>query len=162
MIFLTVGTQLPFLRLVEAVEDWAKQHPEEEVIAQLGDATKSPRMACHRVLDPGDFRDLCVKADLIVSHAGTGSFLMAHEVNTPLLVMPRRAALGEHRNDHQMATAAHFEGRPGVHVVYEADAIAPSIDRLIAGQGHGPRFADHADDSLITAIRDVVFGDGAT
>ncbi|MEL7254320.1 MAG: glycosyltransferase [Pseudomonadota bacterium] len=161
MIFLTVGTQLPFLRLVEAVEGWAGQHPDQQVIAQLGDGGKSPHMTCHRVLDPSDFRDLCVKADLIVSHAGTGSFLMAHQVDTPLLVMPRRADLGEHRNDHQMATAAHFEGRPGVHVVYEAGDVAPSIDRLIAGDGRGPRFADHADDSLITAIRDVVFAHGA-
>ncbi|MEM7731337.1 MAG: glycosyltransferase [Pseudomonadota bacterium] len=160
MIFLTVGTQLPFPRLVRAVDDWAGQHPEREVVAQLGDKVSSGHMTCHRVLPPEAFRAFCVQADLIVSHAGTGSFLMAHQVDRPLLVMPRRAALGEHRNDHQMATAAHFAGHEGVHVVHEAQDVAGHIDRMIGGATTGPRFADHADDSLIAAIRGVVFATG--
>lgn len=161
VIFLTVGTQLPFPRLVRAVDDWAGQHPEVEVVAQSGHGAKAKHMTSHRFLSPEAFRETCARADLIVSHAGTGTFLMAHQLDKPVLVMPRRAALGEHRNDHQSATAAHFEGRPGVHVVHEAEDVGPGIDRLIKENARGPRFAEHADDGLIAAIRDVVFAGGS-
>ena len=161
MIFLTVGTQLPFPRLVQAVDDWAGRHPEVEVVAQSGHGPKAKNMTCHRFLSPEAFRETCMRADLIVSHAGTGTFLMAHQEDKPVLVMPRRAAFGEHRNDHQSATAAHFGGRRGVHVVHDAEDVGTAIDGLMTGNAHGPRFAEHADERLIAAIRHVVFADGS-
>ena len=45
-------------------------------------------------------------AAAIVAHAGMGTILTALETGKRLLVMPRRAALGEHRNDHQLATVS--------------------------------------------------------
>ncbi|MEM6587049.1 MAG: glycosyltransferase [Pseudomonadota bacterium] len=143
------------------MDDWAALHPDMEVVAQLGDGATADHMTCHCVLPPETFRACCLRADLIVSHAGTGSFLMAHQVNKPLLVMPRRAALGEHRNDHQMATAAHFADHTGVHIVHEAEDVGPNIDLLLDGSGQGPRFSEHADESLIAAIRGVVFAQGS-
>ena len=41
----------------------------------------------------------------------------------PLVLFPRLASLGEHRNDHQLATTAALAGRPGI-------AIATRIDEL--------------------------------
>ncbi len=37
MIFLTVGTQLPFDRLVAAVDAWAARQPGQEVFGQISD-----------------------------------------------------------------------------------------------------------------------------
>ena len=37
MIFVTVGTQLPFERLIEAVADWSARNPGQRVIAQTGE-----------------------------------------------------------------------------------------------------------------------------
>ena len=46
-----------------------------------------------------------VKASLIISHAGMGTILSALQKDKPIIVFPRIAALGEHRNEHQLATA---------------------------------------------------------
>jgi len=57
MIFATVGTQLPFDRLIEALDAWAGEHPHIEVFAQIGCGNYLP---CHmewtRDMDPRDFR----------------------------------------------------------------------------------------------------------
>ena len=42
--------------------------------------------------------------------------------------MPRRASLGEHRNDHQLATARQLEARAGLAVAWEAEALARFLE----------------------------------
>ena len=43
VIFVTVGTQLPFDRLIDAVDRWAGEGEGREVFAQVGDSTLVPR-----------------------------------------------------------------------------------------------------------------------
>ena len=161
MIFVTVGTQLPFDRLIRGVDAWAAAHPEVEVQAQTGQIAPGgyhPRhMISAATLDPETFDGFCRRARLIVAHAGTGSLLKSNTFGTPVLLMPRRSALGEHRNDHQLATAAHFGGRPGVNVVHEEDEIAPRIDALLAVPPRPPALGDAADPGLVAALRRVIF-----
>jgi hypothetical protein len=42
MIFATVGTQLPFDRLVRGLDQWASRNPQEEIFAQIGQANYIP------------------------------------------------------------------------------------------------------------------------
>ena len=44
--------------------------------------------------------------------------------------MPRRAALGEQRNDHQLATARRFRDRSGVLVAEDEHHLAQQLDGL--------------------------------
>ncbi|MGO8484848.1 hypothetical protein AB9F39_37290, partial [Rhizobium leguminosarum] len=37
--------------------------------------------------------------------------------------VPRQAALGEHRNDHQLATVSQLVGRPGIYVAHPDDDL---------------------------------------
>jgi UDP-N-acetylglucosamine transferase subunit ALG13 len=53
-------------------------------------------------------------ATIVVGHAGIGTMLNARLLRKPVVLFPRRAKLGEHRNDHQLATAAALAGRPGI------------------------------------------------
>ncbi len=132
MIFLTVGTQLPFERLVEAVDDWAGDHPDIEVIAQVGRTLYRPR--CFEVvpsLGPEQYYETFEKADVVVSHAGMGTIISALETNKPLLLMPRLAALNEHRNDHQLGTAAHFEKYDLITVVNDAVELRDRLDGVL-------------------------------
>jgi len=130
MIFVTVGTQLPFDRLVEAVDAWAGTHPAEEIFAQIGDSSHTPlHMQWARTLDPEPFRQKFTAASLVVSHAGMGNILQALECEKPMIVMPRRFDLGEHRNDHQMATARWLKERAGITVVFDAVELAAALDR---------------------------------
>lgn len=164
MIFVTVGTQLPFDRLVRGVDAWAAKNPHVDVRAQIGtigtDGYQPDHMKSTPSIPPLEYDALCREADLIVAHAGTGSFIKALEVGTPVLAMPRRGDLGEHRNDHQLATAAHFEGRGGIHIVHEAEDIGAAIDQLLSGGSTVGALQPYADERLLSTIRDVIFPAG--
>lgn len=106
MIFLTVGTQLPFDRLVRAVDDWAAMRPGVRIVAQIGrEAWRPEHLEWSEELGPAEFEVMLRAADLVVAHAGMGTVLRCRDLGKPLVVVPRVAALGEHRNDHQLATA---------------------------------------------------------
>ncbi|SDF74964.1 UDP-N-acetylglucosamine transferase subunit ALG13 [Limimonas halophila] len=104
MIFVTVGTQLPFDRLVSAVAAWHRKHADHEIFAQVGASTAAPPFPSVPFLDGPAFARTFDKADLVVSHAGIGTVLACWAREKPLVVMPRAHALGEHRTDHQIAT----------------------------------------------------------
>lgn len=116
MIFITVGTQLHFDRLISAVDKFYK-NSNEEVFAQVG-----PSKQIFKNIEFTDFisssqaEDLFRQADLIIAHAGMGSILTALKYQKPILVVPRMASLGEHRNEHQLATAEWVRDLPGVTV----------------------------------------------
>lgn len=127
MIFVTVGTQLPFDRLISAVDAWAQRNPAERVFAQIGPGQYKPASCEFADFVPPDRANLLFQeADLIVSHAGMGSILTALKYRKPILIMPRKASLGEHRNEHQLATAKWLGNKPGIFVAHEALDI-PSI-----------------------------------
>jgi len=60
MILLSVGTQLPFDRLVRAVDDWAVGCGRVDVIAQSDYAPRN--LKCFQFLPPEEFRDLQAEA----------------------------------------------------------------------------------------------------
>jgi UDP-N-acetylglucosamine transferase subunit ALG13 len=92
-----------------------------------------------------------------VAHAGMGSILTALEIGKPLVIMPRRAALGEHRNDHQLATAQRFAGRDGVAVAIDETELPLRLDELhdVSSQ---PRISPYAPDELVAALRAFIAG----
>ncbi len=153
MIFATVGTQLPFDRLIIALDEWAGVNPEVEVFAQIGRGEYQPRHATwKREIDPQEFREIMARCDTVVAHAGMGTIITAMELGKRVVVMPRRASLGEHRNEHQLATAARLEHLNGLVVVQAAEALAQALGlRLEQCEdvvSSGP------DGRLIAAIRD--------
>ena len=98
MIFVTVGTQLPFDRLVRTVDDWAGRTGRDDVFAQIGPSEYVPRHMESAVgLDPAQFRARMEQAEFIVAHAGMGTIINALRMEKTLVVMPRKADLGEHR-----------------------------------------------------------------
>lgn len=130
MIVVTVGTQLPFDRLVHSVDRWAAEHPDVEIVAQTGHASERPH---HFRSEPFFGRHqldaLMAQSSLIVAHAGIGTILRALELQVPIIVMPRRAALGEHRNDHQLASAERLGARGLVEVADDEHALHRLLDR---------------------------------
>ena len=123
MIFTTVGTQLPFPRLTDFMVNWAASNVEQSVI-QSGASQFLGQKDVYETLSEEQFIRHASNARVIVSHAGIGSILTARDFVCPIIVVPRRAALGEHRNDHQIATARSFEGRKGVYVAWEVEHVA--------------------------------------
>lgn len=159
MIFVTVGTQLAFDRLITAVDEWVAAVPGRKVFAQIGPSKLTPRHIDHaRFLDPEECATRMRTAGAIVAHAGMGTILTALELGKPLLVMPRRAALGEHRNDHQLATAHRFAQQRSVKVAFDESELPGQLDELdqLAGQ---PPIGSYAPDEFIEALRAFIAGE---
>ncbi len=123
MIFVTVGTQLTFDRMVSAVDTWAATSG-DDVFAQVGPTDiHFNHIRQSAFLEPKDFDHYFNAAGLVIAHAGMGSILTAMSYGKRIIIMPRKAGLGEHRNDHQLATARSFVAHAGVSVAWDEDEL---------------------------------------
>jgi UDP-N-acetylglucosamine transferase subunit ALG13 len=101
VIFVAVGTQFSFDRLIENMDEWAANN-KEDVIAQIAGGDYTPHhIQWERFLDAEQYNQNIKNASVFVSHAGMGNIISARNHNTPIIVMNRQFKLGEHRNDHQ-------------------------------------------------------------
>ncbi len=127
MILVTVGMQLGFDRLIAAMDRLAPDLG-MTVIAQTGKGTFKPQhMEARAKIAPAQFEALVGQSRLIVSHAGIGTVLTAARCGRPIVLVPRRANLGEHRNDHQLATVGKLAGRPGILVAQDETELPARI-----------------------------------
>jgi UDP-N-acetylglucosamine transferase subunit ALG13 len=153
VIFVTVGAQMPFDRLIRAVDDWAVHRQRDDVFAQIGPTELKPnRIATTRFIDPQEFRRRVNEARIVIAHAGMGSIITALELGKPILVMPRRGDLRETRNDHQVATARQFERSGRIVVAMNEQELTDKLDMLDAMSGSEP-VAPQASPQLIAAVR---------
>jgi UDP-N-acetylglucosamine transferase subunit ALG13 len=139
-VFVTVGTQLPFDRLIAAVDSWAASHPDASVIAQTG---SSSQLRCHHVecvatLTTDKFSEMFSQADVVVAHAGMGSILTAVEIVKPIVVLARLASLDEHRSDHQVATVKKMASLANVYVAHDASEIPSCLGQAMNDLATGP------------------------
>jgi len=104
MIFVTVGLEkFPFDRLIRVL-DQAVRRGEigPDVFAQIGTSAYEPvHFPWTRLLSDDEIAQRIRQADIIVSHAGVGSYLKCRELGKIPILFPRRAAFGEHVDDHQ-------------------------------------------------------------
>lgn len=153
LIFVTVGAQMPFDRLVRTVDDWAGATGSADVVAQVGNSTYVPRnLRWEKFLEPSLFEQHISRADVVVGHAGTGTILSALSQQKPILVMPRRASLAETRNDHQTATVNHLRALEGVTVAMDEDELLQKLQRLHTLRP-GPPLPDCASSELLSTLR---------
>lgn len=143
LIFLSIGTQEPFDRLVRAMDEWcARPDRAQPVFGQIAERHQGDYVPRNFEWVPRlsavDYAERFARADVIVSHAGMGSIITALHHGKPIVIMPRWARLREHRNDHQLATVRMLGGRPGIHVAEDETKLAPVLDRVLAEIG-GPR-----------------------
>ncbi len=132
MIFLTVGTQFPFDRLVRAVDDGvASGAIAGPVFAQIGSTDYAPRaFPWTRALGAREFRDMVQTSRGMISHAGVGSILAALEAEKPIVVLPRMARFGEVVNDHQVLTALRFAERGKVLYARDVSEVPARIREM--------------------------------
>ena len=132
MIFLTVGTQFPFDRLVKAVDDVTSEDGfEEEIFAQIGQSSYLPHnFRFTRYIGKEQFDEFMKTASGVISHAGMGTMTMALECEKPILVMPRLKKYGEVVNDHQVAIAKRFEKLGHILVAYDVEDLPDRMRKL--------------------------------
>ena len=148
MIFVAVGTQFSFNRLVQYMDEWVvsdKNTDKENVIAQISDGSFLPKnMDYKRFMNGERYNQNIHEASVFVSHAGMGNIISAREQQTPIIVINRQLALGEHRNDHQADGLKWMAKLDGVYTastqeeLYEhlshIDALKPSNSSRVGNQ----------------------------
>lgn len=143
MIFLTVGNwHKGFNRLVKAMDDLKGCHViTEEIIAQIGPGSYKPKyFTAMAFCSTDDFVSNIKAARVVVTHAGVGAISQAAKLKKPVIVVPRKASLGEHFDDHQFSTAKVFETEGKVLVAYEISELPDKLQQakdFVPAKGQG-------------------------
>ncbi|MEJ6006638.1 glycosyltransferase [Paucibacter sp. AS339] len=154
-VFVTVGSMLPFDRLVKAMDAWAAQRPKDQFFAQIGaDAFEPKHMPWSSMLSPSAYRERFEWCDLIVSHVGMGTVITASEMGRPLLMMPRRVALAEVTSNHQEATAQWLVKKAGVCIVENEADLLHRIEE--SAQMAGPGKLNQTSQPLIQGLNQFI------
>ncbi len=133
MIYVTVGNHdQPFYRLLESMDQLAAELG-EEVVMQTGVSQYQPRHAKGETFFPyGKADEMIRAASVVVAHAGIGTVIACRAHGTPLVICPRRAANGEHFNDHQLEIARELikSPRPGIAVALDESELMEKLAAL--------------------------------
>ena len=114
MIFITLGSQkFQFNRLLKAVDELVERGKiKEEVFAQIGYSDYQPVNYKYKTfLDRDEFASMEGKADIVITHGGTGAIIGAVKKGKKVIAVPRLAKYGEHVDDHQIQLIAQFKGQ---------------------------------------------------
>lgn len=112
MIFITLGSQkFQFNRLLKEIDRLIETGViTDEVFAQIGYSDYQPRhFAYKQFLDRDEFAAMQSKADIEITHAGTGAIIGAVKKGKKVIAVPRLAEYGEHVDDHQLQLLEQFD-----------------------------------------------------
>lgn len=162
LILLTTGSELPFNRLVQAVDAWCGLENRSDVFGQLGDIGpddyQPKNFTWTRFLTPAEYKERFDEADAIIAHAGMGSIISALMSAKPIVIMARRLSYMETRNDHQVATVERFSTRPGVFAALDEKEVPTAIQAMLSSTEHSieQSASKFADEKLIETLRDFI------
>lgn len=153
MIFATAGTQLPFDRMLRMLDEIAPELGGEEIVVQCHEGQYKPvNFRLRSFIQPDEYAHIFKTARIVVAHAGTGTIVSAMEMRKPLILIPRKASLGEHRNEHQLATTEYLAKASHICVVHDAEALLDGIKAAPVPD----KMREHSAASLTSAIRDFI------
>ena len=152
------GTWVAFPRLVRALADYAGNHPSEEVWVQHG-AADLPRGLVGIALTPRDELLARIRAArAVICHGGSGTVFDVLALGHVPVVMPRRAHLREHVNDHQLELAERLRQQGRAIVITdssqleEAIALASASSTVPAPVGSAPPLAKALGDDCVSLL----------
>lgn len=160
MIFLSVGTQLPFERVVGYLQRWLDEQPAPpEAFGQVATDGSTASFPTARALVGDQFLQKVLACDVFVSHAGMGNIITAIEHGRPIVIVPRLAAKGEHRNDHQIDTAARFTAYESVFVASDYHEFRTAMDAARAMRGISTAAPSPERRRLVNFVRSFISGE---
>ena len=130
MIFITLGSQkFQFNRLLKKIDELITENKiNEEVFAQIGYSDYKPKNYKYKkFLDRDEFKSWMGKANLVLTHGGTGAIITALKNDKKVIAIPRLSKYGEHVDDHQIQIVETFGKRNIIQDVYEIEDLEKSI-----------------------------------
>ena len=129
MILVIVGTaSRPFDRLLDEMERVSTSLDEVVVVQSGASAKKYQNMVCQQYFSEKEMMDNYDNASLIICHAGVGTIKNGLTRNIPLVLVPRKADLGEVDTDHQMMIARKVESMGRGVIVEDISDLHSAID----------------------------------
>ena len=153
MIFVTIGTQIPFDRLIEILDRIAPELNEEIYAQALRGKYKPKHFKLIDFIEPDEFEKVFAQARLIVAHAGMGTILSALRNSKPLVIFPRIASIGEHRNDHQRATAQMIKENKYAYVATNEKELRELLHMDLRPL---KKIGEFASESLVKSLKDFI------
>ena len=155
-VFCTVGTQLPFDRMLESIDNVANCLPSIGFFAQIGQSSYTPKnMDWVRSLDEHTYHEYLKKAEVLIGHAGMGTIITAIDYDKPLIIFPRVFSMGEHRNDHQSSTAKKFANRSNVFVAKNEQDAFIFLKQLLTDKNK--IHESNIENDFSTKIKEIVY-----
>ncbi|MDE5594559.1 MAG: glycosyl transferase family 28 [Muribaculaceae bacterium] len=154
MIFVTTGTQEPFDRFLKIIDAIVPYLHEEIIVQAFRDIYNPKNFSLREFISPGEFVSIMERSRLVVSHAGMGTILSALRMDKPIVVFPRVAAMGEHRNEHQIESANKMYDMGYVYLASDENAL----QSYMLNKNIQPlkKIDNKASDSLINSLVDFI------
>lgn len=131
-IFITLGSQkFQFNRLLIAVDKLCEKKIVcgEDVFAQIGYSDYVPKnYSYNNFLDREEFSVEMGKADIVITHGGTGAIIGAVKKGKKVIAVPRRAKYGEHVDDHQLQLVGQFKELDLICECDDVEKIGEALD----------------------------------
>lgn len=134
MIFITLGSQkFQFNRLLQAVDELCEKKivSSKDVFAQIGYSDYTPENYNYKkFLDREEFSVEMSKADIVITHGGTGAIIGAVKKGKKVIAVPRLAKYGEHVDDHQLQLIKQFDDLNLICPCRNTDELARAIETV--------------------------------
>lgn len=131
-IFITLGSQkFQFNRLLIAVDKLCEKKVicADDVFAQTGYSDYIPKnFGYNNFLDREEFGVEMSKADIVITHGGTGAIIGAVKKGKKVIAVPRRAKYGEHVDDHQLQLVGQFKELDLICECDDVDKIGDALE----------------------------------
>lgn len=112
MIFITLGSQkFQFNRLLKELDRLVRDKQlTESLYAQVGFSDYEPISYSYSDFMPrNEFMEYMKKADLVITHGGSGAIINALKSKKKVIAVPRLSEFGEHVDNHQIQIVETFE-----------------------------------------------------
>lgn len=133
-IFITLGSQkFQFNRLLIAVDKLCEKKiiSGEDVFTQTGYSDYIPQNYRYsNFLDREKFSVEMEKADIVITHGGTGAIIGAIKSGKKVIAVPRRAKYGEHVDDHQLQLVGQFKELNLICECDDAEKIGEALETV--------------------------------
>ena len=133
MILVLLGTQHnEFTRLLEEVENCIdKGIVKEEVIVQAGFTKfETAKMQVFDMISQDTLNDYIDKSNLIITHGGVGSIIVALKKKKKVIAVPRLSMYNEHVNDHQKQIVEVFNKKEFLIGIQDVVELSKAIEKI--------------------------------
>lgn len=156
-IFITLGSQkFQFNRLLKTVDELCEKGTvdAEDVFAQIGYSDYLPRNFNYKkFMNRDEFNMEMSKAEIVITHGGTGAIIGAVKKGKKVIAVPRRAKYGEHVDDHQLQLVGQFKEMNLIYACNDCD-IKKALDEI--GSMQFEKYSSNTH-RIIRSIEDYIY-----